>query len=177
MLTWFAGADAWLQRLLERLLIAVMALLVLTVLWGVVTRFVFSAPSRWTEEVATFLLIWASLVGAAVAFAREEHLGLDYFMNQLDPAAQKLSRLIVQIAVLVFVLCVMIQGGYTLVVETLKAQQVTPALGVRMGYVYLAVPLSGAAMLVSSLGRLGRLLFAPAAVGGSTAEEREASRG
>ena len=42
-----------LTRLLEMAVIAIMAALVLVVLWGVVSRFVLAEPSRWTEELAT----------------------------------------------------------------------------------------------------------------------------
>nr|HOQ05906.1 hypothetical protein [Anaerohalosphaeraceae bacterium] len=43
---------------------------------------------------------------------------------------------------------VMILGGTELVQITLRLQQKSPALGVQMGYVYLAVPISGFFMLL-----------------------------
>jgi TRAP-type C4-dicarboxylate transport system permease small subunit len=42
-----------------------------------------------------------------------------------------------------FAASAMVWGGYVLVSETLQAGQLTPALGIRMGLVYLAVPISG----------------------------------
>lgn len=140
--------------LLEQCVVLIVAALVLDVLWGVFSRFILGAPSRWTEEVATFLLIWVAFLGAAVAFSREEHLGLDYFVKKLDHEAQWLLALIVQCLVIAFTTAVMIFGGYILVSETLQAGQVTPALGLRMGYVYLAVPLSGLFINLFSLERI-----------------------
>lgn len=132
-----------LTPLLEWTVITLVVVLVLDVLWGVFTRFVMQSPSRWTEEVARLLLIWVSLLGAAVAFQRREHLGFDYVVKQLDPAAQRLLALVAQCVVIAFTLAVLVYGGYVLVSETLEANQVTPALGIRMGHVYLALPLSG----------------------------------
>ena len=148
--------------LLEQFVVLIVAALVLDVLWGVCTRFILGTPSRWTEEVATFLLIWVSLLGAAVAFSRDEHLGLDYFVKKLDTDAQRLLAVIVQGLIIAFATSVMVFGGYVLVAETLRAGQVTPALGIKMGYVYLAVPVSGIFIIVFSLERIVELFNAPA---------------
>lgn len=145
--------------LLEQAVIVTVAILVLDVLWGVGTRFVLESPSRWTEEVATFLLIWVSLLGAAVAFDRQEHLGVDYFVNKMDPGAQLILGVVVQVVILLFTASAMVYGGYVLVSETLHAGQLTPALGMKMGYVYLAVPVSGVFIMLSSLERIGELLL------------------
>ena len=140
--------------LLEQIVVLVVAALVLDVLWGVCSRFILGAPSRWTEEVATFLLIWVALLGAAVAFSRDQHLGLDYFAKKLDADARLLLAIIAQILIVVFTGSAMVIGGYTLVSETLSAGQVTPALGIKMGYVYLAVPVSGIFIIVFCLERI-----------------------
>jgi len=132
-----------LTRVLEWAVILIMAALVFTVLWGVFSRFVLAEPSRWTEELATFLLTWVALLGAAVGFSRQQHLGVDVLVNLLDPAARRLVALVVQLLILLFSCAVMLWGGYVLVSETLSSGQTTPALGLRMGYVYLAVPISG----------------------------------
>ena len=38
---------------------------------------------------------------------------------------------------------VLLYGGWILITKTLATGQVTPALGVKMGYTYLAAPISG----------------------------------
>lgn len=146
------------NRLLEQAVIVAVAILVLDVLWGVFTRYLLDSPSRWTEEVATFLLVWVSFLGAAVTFDRQEHLGVDYFVKKLDSAAQLILKIVVQFVVLAFVGAAMIYGGYVLVSETLKAGQLTPALEIKMGYVYLAVPVSGLFIMLSCLERIVELL-------------------
>jgi TRAP-type C4-dicarboxylate transport system permease small subunit len=142
------------DRLLEFLLMVSVATMTLVVLWGVLTRFVVGDPSHWTEEVATNLLIWVALLGAAVAFSRQEHLGLDYFVLKLDPQAQRGVAILGQLAVLTFAASAMIYGGYVLASETFAAGQVTPVMGMKMGHVYLAVPLSGAFICLYSVERI-----------------------
>jgi len=132
-----------LDRLLEVLVMVVMAVLVLDVLWQVFTRLALRSPSTWTEELAIFMLIWVSLLGAAVALGRGAHLGIDYFVGKLPERIRLATEVLVFLSVAVFSLSVMILGGVDLVSSNLELGQVSPAMHVKMGYVYLAVPISG----------------------------------
>ena len=132
-----------LDRVLESLVMVVVAVLVLDVLWQVFTRFILNDPSTWTEELAVFMLIWVSLLGAAVALGRGAHLGIDYFVGKLPPRARVTTEVFAFFCIAAFSLLVMVVGGIDLVASTLQLEQISPALGVPMGYVYLAIPISG----------------------------------
>ena len=81
MLDILMGIKARLTRMLEILLIIAVALLVLDVVWGVFSRYIMGEQTKWTEELARFLLVWVSLLGGAVAFGTKGHLGVDYFVG------------------------------------------------------------------------------------------------
>ena len=58
----------------------------------------------------------------------------------------------------------MVIGGTDLVISTLKLGQLSPALGIKIGYVYLAIPISGFFLvLYSVIGLVERIveLFKP----------------
>jgi TRAP-type C4-dicarboxylate transport system permease small subunit len=141
-------------RLLEVALILAVAVLVLDVLWGVFTRYVLSDQARWSEELARFLLVWISLLGGAVAFGEKSHLGVDYFVGKFDPASSKFITIIGQLIVLFFAISIFIVGGYRLVSNTLTIGQTTPALGLEMGHVYLAVPIAGVFIILFTIEQL-----------------------
>jgi TRAP-type C4-dicarboxylate transport system permease small subunit len=128
---------------LEALVVVVMAALVLDVLWQVFTRFVMKDPSTWTDELATFLLVWASLLGAAVGLKRRAHLGMDYFVTRLAPGRRAFVEVLGVLCTGLFSLAVMTVGGAVLVAHKLHLQETSPALGLNLGYVYLALPISG----------------------------------
>jgi TRAP-type C4-dicarboxylate transport system permease small subunit len=132
-----------LDRSLEGLVMVVVAVLVLDVLWQVFTRLVLKDPSIVTEELATFMLIWVALLGAAVALGRGAHLGIDYFVGKLPVRTRTFTEVIVFLCVATFSFLVMIVGGIDLVASMLELGQESPALRLKMGYVYLAVPISG----------------------------------
>ncbi len=139
-----------LDKSLELLVIIATAALVADVLWQVFTRFVLKDPSSWTEELATFLLIWVALLGAAVALNRGAHLGIDYFVGMLDRVTQVYIEMFVFLCIIIFSIGVMVYGGLDLVRVTFQLQQQSPALNLEMGYVYLAVPISGGFMALYS---------------------------
>ncbi len=132
-----------LDRSLEALVILVVAILVLDVLWQVFTRLVLGNPSTGTEELAMFMLMWVVLLGAAVALNRGAHLGIDYFVSRLPARARVFTEVIVFFCIAAFSFLVMVVGGIDLVTSMLELGQESPALRVKMGYVYLAVPVSG----------------------------------
>ncbi len=132
-----------LNRFLEVLVTVAMGVLVIDVLWQVFTRFAIRKPSYWTEELATFLMIWVGLLGASVALNRGAHLGIDYFVSKLSAKKAMFTVLFSFFCIAVFSLLVLVIGGLNLVKITLQTQQISPALNVKMGYVYLALPISG----------------------------------
>lgn len=150
-----------LDTALEWLVMVVVGILVLDVLWQVFTRKILSDPSQWTEELAIFLLIWVSLLGAAVAMNKGAHLGIDYFTGKLSIKNRVITEVFVFAVVALFSIYVMVIGGFDLVVTTLKMDQRSPILDVAMGYVYLAVPISGLFMafysIVGLVERIGEL--------------------
>ena len=137
------GLKKVLDRSLEVLVMIVVAVLVLDVLWQVFTRFILNDPSTWTEELAVFMLIWVSLLGAAVALNRGAHLGIDYFVGKLPARRRLYTEVFVFLCVSAFSFFVMVLGGASLVGSTLALGQESPALRVKVGYVYLAIPISG----------------------------------
>ena len=130
--------------LLSVVVIVLFAALTLDVLWGVYTRYTVEAgQARWTEELATTLLVWVSFLGAALVYGENGHLGLDYFVGKLDPAARKLADCIACLLVMIFAGIVLVYGGWLLVDRALDAGQLLPALGWKKAYGYAVVPISG----------------------------------
>jgi TRAP-type C4-dicarboxylate transport system permease small subunit len=122
---------------------ALMGFAVLNVLWQVFTRYVLASPSPYTDELARYLLIWIGLTGAAYAAGKRMHLAIDLLPNKLTGRAREALSLVIELAIFLFALVVMVFGGLRLVTLTLMLEQTSAALRVPLGYVYLALPVSG----------------------------------
>ena len=148
-----------LDRTLEILVMIVMAALVIDVSWQVFTRLVLKNPSTGTEELAVFMIIWVALLGSAVALNRGAHLGIDYFVGKLSIRKRICTEVFVFLCVALFSLCVMVIGGTSLVASTLNLGQVSAAWNIKIGYVYLAIPISGFFLvLYSVIGLVERII-------------------
>lgn len=131
------------DRVLEWLVIALMGVMVLNVLWQVFTRFILHDPSSYTEELARYLLVWVGLLGAAYAASQKMHLAIDILTAHLKGKPHYYAEMFISICTFLFALFVMVIGGIRLVNLTLTLNQISAALQVKLGYVYLALPVSG----------------------------------
>lgn len=150
-----------LTRTLEIALIIMVAVLTLDVLWGIFTRFVMGHQASFTDELARSLLVWVSMVGAALAFGTKAHLGVDYFVNKLHPEARKLNSIIVQVVTLAFALVVLVIGGWGLSMGQMS-QQLPTMPWLSRGLVYISVPISGAFIILFTVENLIAIIRTPA---------------
>jgi TRAP-type C4-dicarboxylate transport system permease small subunit len=69
----------------ERILSSVLLLATFVLVMAqVVSRYVFSAPLPWTEELARFALVWLTFVSAGFVMARRLHVTVDLLAAKLN---------------------------------------------------------------------------------------------
>lgn len=144
--------------LVQKTLILMMTMIVVTVTWQVFSRFILASPSSFTEELSRFLLIWIGMLGAAYAYHTRAHLGLDLFVNKCPPTKKRSLMISIELMVLIFASTILVFGGTSLVAMTLELKQTSAALEVQVGLVYLVVPISGVLICMYSVDNLLRLL-------------------
>jgi TRAP-type C4-dicarboxylate transport system permease small subunit len=141
------GLKARVDLVLGWFLTGLMGFAVANVLWQVFTRYVLQSPSAYTDELARFLLVWVGLVGASYALGKRMHLAIDLLPQRLTGNARHALNLGIDVLIFLFALFVMFFGGLRLVALTLMLEQTSAALRIPLGYVYLALPLSGGLMM------------------------------
>jgi TRAP-type C4-dicarboxylate transport system permease small subunit len=128
--------------------------LILAVMTGavflqVVLRYAFRTGLEGLDEVPRYLFVWLVMIGAASAMARGEHTALVYFRDRLGPAGRAaLSILTTALGMLLFLS--MIRSSLVLVPNS--NLQTSPGLSLPLGYVYAAVPV-GAALILLPMAR------------------------
>ncbi len=133
-----------LDRFLRFALALLMTAMVGSVVWQVLSRYLFVVPAAWTEELARFLLIWIGMLGAAYAYRQGSHLGIDLLANKLTGIGKQRLHTVVHIVCLLFAASVLIIGGGSLVAMTWELKQYSAAIGLPIAYVYAVIPASGA---------------------------------
>ena len=133
-----------LGRACEAALVAVLAAMAVAVFLQVIFRYVFHLPLFWTEEFARYCLVWASLLGAAVALKRGEHITVTLFLDRFPEKTRRIMGAVARIS-MTAILAVIMWGGVQLVIVT--SAQISPALRIPMAVPYMALPIGSAIML------------------------------
>lgn len=149
---------ARIDKVLEIALVVLMGTLVLDVVWQVASRYIFSNPSSFTDELATFLLIWVGLAGAAYVKGKHEHLAIDILHTKMGPRTLNHTMIFINILVIIFCLAIMVVGGSWLVYTRFVLGQLSAALQIPVGYVYAIVPISGLLMTYYAIDDIAHLV-------------------
>ncbi|AJE46840.1 TRAP transporter small permease [Celeribacter indicus] len=154
MLTALAWIDRLLGAVLKPVVFAGMAGLTAVITLQIVSRVFFTSVS-WTEEVARFLLIWITFLGATLAWQQGRHIAVTVLRDALPPA---LNRIVTGAAVLVAItfLVALARIGWTY--TGMQSFQKSPSMRLSMSYVYAVMPISAALMAGLSVIDLLRLL-------------------
>jgi TRAP-type C4-dicarboxylate transport system permease small subunit len=136
---------------------------------GVVSRYVFRSPLVWSDELASILFLWLSMLGSVIALRHGEHMRMTAFVGGLAPPRRALLDAFALAASLAFLALIMYPVVHYAAEE---AMIVTPALEISNVWRASALPVGFGLMLVVALLRLLRvctLRDAAFAVGGVTA--------
>jgi len=132
-----------LDAILEKILVILLAIMLLSVLWQVFSRFVLQDPSTVTDEITSFSLVWIGLLGAAYVTGQKLHLAIDLLPAQRVENNRLLYDGIVHFSIFAFAFIVMIIGGMWLSLLSFQFGQTSAALEIPLGIIYLMIPISG----------------------------------
>ncbi len=117
-----------------------LAMVVITT-WQVITRYVLSNPSSWSEELVSYLFAWASLLGACLVTGERGHMNIPIVVEKFSPSVQKGFNVAGEIIALLFSVVILLYGGAQ--ITHLAMGQQTSSLGVAVGVFYFVLPLAG----------------------------------
>ena len=134
----------------EWILVFLMTTLSVVVFAQVVFRYAGHSLS-WSEELARYLTIWISFIGASYGFRYGAHIGVEAFKNWLPFRARRTIDLIAALAVIV-ISCLMMYYGYLIIVNVhLRFGQVSPAMRMPIWIAYLAIPVGYFLMIIRNI--------------------------
>lgn len=144
------------NTLLKRILynfeefIASIFLIITTVLVviNVFLRYFMDTGLYWSEEVATGCFVWSVFIGAAAAYKRRMHIGVDLLVSKLPKSLRNLVTLLVDM------LLILLNGYITylsVIYVSMSYIKPTPVLGISSIYISLALVVSFIIMTIYSI--------------------------
>lgn len=131
---------------------AILAILIVGIIlstsWGVITRYILDSAASWTGELATYLLIWITFLGSALAVVEGGHMNFDLILESLPPTAHKIVKLLGNITLLYFA-GVLTYYGAVVALSTVTDHALT--MPISKSIFYAAMPVSGIIMVIGYL--------------------------
>lgn len=137
----FVEANKW-------ALILILGAMSILVFANVSLRYLTNFSITWSEEVARYLMIWMTFVGAGLVLRFGGHVAITNAQDAMPKPVQRILR--VAIAILLFAFfAVMLWMGHEYMGRT--QAQLTPATRISFSYVYAAMPIGFILLIVHLL--------------------------
>lgn len=114
-----------------------MTVIAVIVPYEVTGRYVLEKMTIWSGEVATYSLVWASMLGGAVGLKKGYMISMTAVLDAVPPALVRILKGISYLCALFFFGAMF---GYGLFQTIYNANQTSPAIGLVMSYPYAALP-------------------------------------
>ena len=134
------------ERLEEIFLVILMIAATLLVAAQVVTRFILKVPLPWSEEIARYMFLWLTWVGAAYATKERKHVRIDIIYEKMPEAGKKVCTVISTIIWIVF-LGIMVYLSFRLTRSVASGGQIAVGSGIPMWIPYASIPVGMGLML------------------------------
>lgn len=146
------GTKHELNQLIDRLIDAVMAVsMALTVILGFVAvffRYVIGSSLAWSFEVMLVLMTYITFIGCYAALRHNKHLRVDILVNAL-PRTLKIMAIVSAHFLVLLVTMSMLKWGLELYQST--GSRTLTMTGIPQKWVYIIIPISGAAMTINTI--------------------------
>ncbi|OAT21754.1 putative rhamnogalacturonide-specific TRAP-type transporter small transmembrane subunit [Buttiauxella gaviniae ATCC 51604] len=137
------------DRLLEGICCLLLAMMVCVSCWQVISRYVVGVPSTVTEELLRFSLVWLSMLGMAYVAGKQQHISLTLLVDKVSPQVRAWWMVFLQLVFIAFSVWILVIGGMK--ISSISMLQISPALGIPMGQIYYALPVSGVLIILYSV--------------------------
>ena len=143
--------NALLLRIAGWGVIVTMGIIAVVIPYEVAERYFLGNMPAWSGELATFSLVWASMLGAAIGLKKGYQVGMTFFLEKLSGRLALIIRVTGQLVMLGFLALMVYYGSEQ---TLLNLHQVSPALEIKMAVPYAALPIGFCLMLLVTLEEL-----------------------
>ena len=139
---------AGLSRLSLMLAVVLLLAVVASVQWQVFGRYVLNDTPTWAEALALVLVLWVTMLGAAVGVRDAGHIGMESLLVWV--AEEKRRRLEIAIHVFSALFGAMMAWQGTILAESVMGYKI-PTLGIPEGLNHVPVAIAGVLIVLFSI--------------------------
>lgn len=150
----------WLEKIVMLAAVIALGIIVLTMVWQVLARYVVSQSTAWAPELAQTAFVWAALLAVPLGVRHSRHMLVDIWQW----APEKLQKIMFAVAsaAVMFISATLVVYGAEMLGTSF--QRSLPSLGISSGWQMLAVPVGFGLSIIFQLEVAVRRFIAPATV-------------
>ena len=131
----------------EYLIVIMMAYMTIMNFLNVAFRYVASTSFSFTEELTVTVFVWVTMLGIAVGFKRNAHLGMSFFVDKFQGKAKAVLVLLSGVMSFVF-MAILLVYGIEMVQGQAEMGSTTPVLGMPQTVQGLSIPVGAFFVLI-----------------------------
>lgn len=119
----------------------VLVFMVATVCYDAVMRYAFLAPTSWSLEVNTFLIVYLALIPAADVLRTDDHLRITFLIDRLGGGARRALAAVTGLLGVGFCAVLVWRGAVMSLQAYEYGERMSTPLGTPMALPYLLIPI------------------------------------
>lgn len=137
------------DKITKVLVVLLLAAMVAIITWEVICRYVLKIPMVWTEQLASYTMVWLAFMSAAIAFRQGAHIGMTLLSSRFSGWLEKLVTILSHLLILIFLVFLVWWG----IIHTadVRGQSSPVVFNISMMWPYLALPLGAVLMIIQQL--------------------------
>ncbi|MGD9974575.1 MAG: TRAP transporter small permease subunit [Desulfatirhabdiaceae bacterium] len=133
--------------------------LIFTIMFEVLSRYVFNAPTRWSNEITGYLLTAVVMLGGGYCLADNEHVNVDIFYRKFSPATRNIVDILTFFIVMTFVTAMIWKGGEASYDALIQGKRSQTIMEMYLFPSMVMVPIGAALLGLQSLARALRAVI------------------
>jgi TRAP-type C4-dicarboxylate transport system permease small subunit len=119
----------------------VLAFMVVTICYDAIMRYVFTAPTSWSLEINTFLIIYLAAITAADVQRTDDHIRISFFYDMFGRASQRVTRAVIGLVGTSFCAIMAWRGSLMAYQAWEYGERVSSSFGTPMALPYALLPI------------------------------------
>ncbi|MDX3926216.1 MAG: TRAP transporter small permease [Shinella sp.] len=144
-----------LERIGEAIIVPLMLAIIAVGFAAVCLRYVFNGHYAlfWSEEVIRYAFIWVFWLCAPILVWRRAMFTVDVFVNMMPRGLQRVIAILLDLAVIALMATFVYYGW---LMARVNAPQLSSALSISLFWIYLAIPVGSALIILATIARMAR---------------------
>ena len=141
----FKRVDNTLVNIMRVVVASIICIELLLLFTGVIARYFFHHSIMWIDEIASYLLVIVTFLGAYVALKDRSLAAVTAMVDKLPFVPQKIVKTVANVCIIILLVAITYYGIY-LCMQPAITKTLTPILRLPLAYFYAALPLTSILM-------------------------------